>query len=163
MSHLARRFLDTVLSRPLEASEAAFVEARLAEPLARLFFEQPAMDQRHGYEAALFVVASGADVGSVVAAALLHDIGKRHARLGVLGRTMATLMIKARLPLPLRMGAYRDHGAEASLELARLGADTVVVDFALSHHGRRPDSIEPVTWAVLQAADGNQSHSGGQE
>jgi hypothetical protein len=159
LSHLARRFLDSLLARALSPAESTFVTATLDQSLARLFFEQPPMDQRHAYEAAMHVIGAGVDDGEVVIAALMHDVGKRHARLGIVGRSVASLLIKARLPLGSRMRAYRDHGESASIELARLGAGPLVVEFAMSHHGSRPLSIDQGIWQVLQAADGNQSRS----
>lgn len=117
-----------------------------------LFFSQTTADQRHGYQAAL--VARDAGLGPVgTRAALLHDIGKRHARLGVIGRTIASLMIKTRLPLTKRWRLYRDHGLIGSSELAALGSEPLVVEFARHHHGDRPPDITERTWEVLQLAD----------
>lgn len=99
------------------------------------------------------VVAAGFDDRVVITAALLHDIGKRHARLGIVGRSVASALILLGLPLTGRMAAYRDHGLAAARELADLGAPSLVIDFALHHHGRRPATIDDDTWDVLVAAD----------
>ena len=125
----------------------------LAEPLRAPFFEQAPADQRHGVEAADHVVSSGVKSPEVLTAALLHDIGKRHARLSVPGRVLASLMIRARLPLPARFWAYRDHGPIAAEELRALGAPGLAVEFAHHHHGPRPSSIESATWELLIASD----------
>ncbi|MGH8946790.1 MAG: hypothetical protein ACRDVL_11670 [Acidimicrobiia bacterium] len=129
------------------------VRSFLAPPLRTPFFEQAPEDQRHGVEAAGHVISAGIENPEVVTAALVHDIGKRHARLGVSGRVLASLMIRARLPLPSRFRAYRDHGPVAAEELTALGAPGLAVEFARHHHGPRPRSIQSVTWEILIASD----------
>lgn len=151
-THLVRRFFDVLFAKPLAPAEAEAVRGWVTPELAEVFFAQGHADQRHGLEAARFVEAGGGD-RDVVVAALLHDVGKRHARLGVIGRSVASLLILARLPLTSRMRAYRDHGLSGAAELVRLGAPPVAIDFAMHHHGRRPPTIEPALWDLLVAAD----------
>lgn len=118
-----------------------------------MFFAQDDADQRHGYHAALSVIAAGVHEDEVIVAALLHDIGKRHARLGILGRSVASMLILSGLPLSERMRAYRDHGLVAARELAALGGHPLAIDFAMHHHGERPPTIDPRIWDVLVDAD----------
>ncbi len=152
-SHLVARFFDVATAKPLNVEEAAFVLDRLGDTLAPVFFEQSVADQRHGYHASQVVIAHGLEQADVVEAALLHDIGKRHARLGLFGRVLASILIKIRFPLFRRVAAYRDHGAVAARELAELGAARLTVEFAMHHHGTRPAGIPVETWRVLQIAD----------
>lgn len=151
--HLVRRFFDVAAAKPLTQSERDEVAAWVSDDLLRLFNEQVDADQRHGYHAALSVIDSGFDSAEVVTAALLHDVGKRHADLGLIGRSLASLLILARVPLTKRMTAYRDHGAVGGKELAAASAGSLAVDFATHHHGRRPTSIEPEVWSALVSAD----------
>ena len=118
-----------------------------------IFFSQGDADQRHGYHAALVVVAAGVTDRDVIAAALLHDVGKRHARLGIVGRSLASVLILARIPLGERLSAYRDHGMLGARELAGVGAPSLAIDFAMHHHGSRPPTINPEVWEVLVQAD----------
>ncbi|MGH3651138.1 MAG: HD domain-containing protein [Acidimicrobiia bacterium] len=129
------------------------VSARLTPELTELFFAQNHADQRHGHHAALSVIASGVDDGEVVIAALMHDIGKRHARLGIVGRSLASAFIVLGLPLTERMTAYRDHGLIGARELESVSAPPLAIDFAIHHHRERPESIDPGTWETLIAAD----------
>lgn len=152
-SHLARRFFDVATSRPLTSTEQADVAAWLSPDLQTLFLAQDEVDQRHGYHAACTVAEAGFDQEEVVVAALMHDIGKRHARLGLVGRTVASLFILLHLPLTPRMRIYRDHGDVGADDLAAVEAPALAVDFARHHHGERPTTIPGPVWDVLELAD----------
>lgn len=117
------------------------------------FCQQPVADQRHGYSAGRAVEAALASSPSAVRAALLHDIGKRHARLGLAGRTLASVAIRIGLPLWEAARTYRDHGMIGAGELAAWGAEPLVVQFARSHHGARPPTIDAKLWQVLVQSD----------
>lgn len=150
--HLAARFFDVITSRRLDRGETQAVRRWVGEgPLLEAFFSQPVADQRHGFEAAVQVLAHVPDRLDLVRAALLHDIGKRHARLGPAGRVIASLAMRLDLPLTSRQALYRDHGPLAAAELS--GDLPVVVDFARHHHGARPGTIPEDEWVCLQAAD----------
>jgi len=153
LSHLVKRFFDVLLSKPLSSDEISKVENWLVPALAELFFEQPPADQRHGYRAALVVVADADATADIIEAALMHDIGKRHASLGILGRTIASILIKLGVPLPRRMMTYRDHGPVGAHELAAKGASRISVEFAAHHHGSRPGEFDPAAWNLLLLAD----------
>ena len=111
------------------------------------------MDQRHGYDAADFVRRQAPSHTDLQVAAALHDVGKRHAELGVIGRSIASILILLKTPLTTRMALYRDHGASAAIELEKLEAPQLVIDFARHHHAERPNTIDTDEWALLQAAD----------
>lgn len=152
-AHLAGRYWETVSSRPLDGTERRWVEARLSPPERAAFGRQPVADQRHGYRSARAVEkVLGSDL-SAVRAALLHDIGKRHAGLGLMGRVFASVAIRLGIPLWERARIYRDHGPIGSRELSDWGAEPLVSDFARSHHGSRPAGIEPEVWRVLRRSD----------
>jgi hypothetical protein len=51
------------------------------------------------------------------------------------------------------MRVYRDHGLVAARELGAHSAPSLAIDFAMHHHGNRPPTIDPETWALLAAAD----------
>lgn len=151
-NHLALRLVDVVMSRPLDRSERAAVRAWLERPSEETgFFAQTDADQRHGYASALHIVAHAPDRPDLIRAALLHDVGKRHAGLGPVARSGASIAIRLGWPLPPRWRLYRDHGALSAAELA--GAEEVVVEFARHHHGNRPDTIPRSDWDLLLQAD----------
>ena len=114
-----------------------------------VFFAQSRADQRHAYEAGRRV----GELRQVVRAALLHDIGKRHAGLGLIGRVLVSAVAKLSLPVGRRGSLYLDHGGLAAAELTALGAEPLVVEFARDHHGERPATISPEVWTMLIRAD----------
>lgn len=153
-AHLVQRFVDYLTALPLRPSEHDAVCSWLTPEWADLFFEQNTADQRHAYHAALTVVAAGVTDRDVIAAALLHDVGKRHARLGPIGRSVATVLIALSAPLGERMATYRDHGFIGARELAEIGAPSPAIEFALHHQkAERPAGFDPATWDLLMAAD----------
>lgn len=151
-SHLFHRFFDVLLAQPLSKAEGDWVRSRLSPSLASLFFDQPYADQRHAYTAAQLVIEEGLG-DDVVVAALTHDVAKRHSRLGVIGRSVASIMMGIGLRLGHRMASYRDHGRIGARELSEAGAPFLAIEFARHHQGARPATIPPNVWAVLAAAD----------
>ena len=154
-SHLAGRFFEVATANRLTDSERREVETWLNGDTERAaYWEQPVADQRHGLESARTVAAlCPDDRRDLVRAALLHDIGKRHSRLGVIGRSLASFFAKLRLPVRGSWRRYLDHGVIGAAELVRLETEDLVIDFARHHHGRRPTSIREADWELLQNAD----------
>ena len=116
------------------------------------------VDQRHGYLSASRVAAQIADRREVIRAALLHDVGKRHSGLNIIGRSLVTGLSKLGLGRLIgRKGGQADlyirHGELAAEELSELGAEPLVVVFARSHHAARPLEIDASTWEILVASD----------
>jgi hypothetical protein len=149
---LARRFFEVLRARPLTPAEQAEVAGWLLGRERELFWEQAVADQRHAYEVARRTRDRLGPDQIATRAALLHDVGKRHVRIGAVGRTLATVAGAARLPLTERWRRYRDHEARGAADLEAIGADPLVVAFA-----RRPDSppegVEAARWEALVAAD----------
>ena len=152
--HLARRFLESLRSRPLDPIEQDQIAGWLRTGEADLFWEQQRIDRRHAYEAAAAVSRARPERLDLVRAALLHDVGKRHSALRIPGRVAASLLSLAHLPTAGRYRAYLDHGTLGSADLAERGAEPIVVAFAAAHQGPPPESADPSDWAILRAADG---------
>ena len=144
-----------VFSTRLKQTEVDEVRGWLSATECDVFFAQAGHDQRHGYHAARFIAAREPLRKDLIRAALLHDIGKRHANLGPVSRSLVSAYVKVGGSTRGRWQQYLDHGEVASSELDALGAEPAVVDFARHHHGARPASIPPAEWDLLQAADGS--------
>lgn len=154
LAHLVARLADVLLSRRLTPLEQAEVAQYLMSPSEQMmFWGQPRADQRHALEAARSVASRLPERLDLIRAALLHDVGKRHARLGWFGRVWAVLRSGIGTVTTSRMAGYLEHGRLGSEELADARAEPLVVAYARHHHGERPDTISPGDWAVLLEAD----------
>ncbi|MCJ7725091.1 MAG: HDIG domain-containing protein [Acidimicrobiia bacterium] len=152
--HLGRRFFESIRSRPLDPREQDRVSGWLREGESRLFWRQQEIDQRHALGCADLIASRNPERLDLIRAALLHDVGKRHARLGVIGRVLASVLWLLHLGAPGRLGLFLDHGALGARELASLGAEPIVTAFAAGHHGSCPAGLSEDDWAVLREADG---------
>lgn len=95
-THLVRRFLGALSPAPPPAADAEWVAGVLNEREFAVWSRLPNHDRRHSVAVArrVQVALAGteyADDPRWLEAALLHDVGKLDAGLGVLGRVAATL------------------------------------------------------------------------
>ena len=148
--HLITRFVGVMASRPLGPRAQESVTRVLGESEAELFWQQQSIDQRHAYEVAARVADSVGEDHPAVVAALLHDVGKRQSRLGAVERSLATVISLARLPMPRRWKAYRDHGEIGARDLEAIAAHPLAVAFA---RGTPTGGVDAAAWSVLEAAD----------
>lgn len=151
--HLVRRFFDVLAAQPLDADERAEVELFLTDADRGLFWLQDAADQRHALATARAVRGRLGNHTEAIRAALFHDVGKVHSRLGPFRRSLATVLGALRLPMPVRFRTYLDHGPHGADDLAERGVEALVVAFARHHPGPAPPSIDPGVWQVLLDAD----------
>lgn len=161
IKHLVARFFGHVFSKPPTPDEATIVNTFLSERERILWWRQPVGDQRHALLAAHHVLANLPDHRSAVRAALLHDLGKRHCRLGAVGRSVATVIGATGMPQRGRIEAYLNHGRLGAAELETLGAESLVVDFAKHHTDGMPPGVDEELWSVLFAADRTTKRPGG--
>ena len=156
LRHLVARFFEVLAARPLTPAEQQEAGRMLCPRDAPVFWGQAGADQRHALSAARRVAAGFPERPELIRAALLHDVGKRHTRLGIAGRVIASLVEMVGLPGPGRLGRYLAHGAIGAADLEAAGCEPIVVAFARRHHGERPVEITVDDWAILTEADGEQ-------
>lgn len=153
-AHLVRRFFSVLAARPLTGDERLWVAAQLGDPRLELLFDsQPVADQRHAFDGADELARAAPGRRELVVAALMHDVGKRHAALGPVGRAVATGLGMLRIPLKGRLAAYNSHESVGADELSEAGSESVVVLFARHHHGQRPAGIPAEDWEALIDVD----------
>ena len=145
-----RRFIGVLRASPLSPAEQRLVSQRLTREEADLFWAQDPVDQRHAYEVAERVAVAAAEP-DVVVAALLHDVGKRHSAVGVIGRSLATMLDAIGAPMPADWRRYRQHGELGAADLAAIGASPLAVAFAKGELS--DDLVDAATWRALLDAD----------
>jgi hypothetical protein len=167
IGHLARRFFGAVLARPLTAVERDEVAHELLDGERALFAALTRADQRHGLVVARCVrsrLGPGA-TRPVMAAALLHDVGKLDSRLGTYGRVVATVCAKVAgrdmagpwstgTGFTRRVGLYLRHDELGAQRLTLAGSDALTVAWAREHHQAAEAWTVPMAVAeALKAAD----------
>ena len=171
-AHLARRFAGSLRPGGPGLAEDAWARHWLNTAETGLWVSMSGPDRRHAVgvarrAAAAWGDADGAGVPrNLVASALLHDSGKVGARLGTLGRSVATLvaMVAGReraaswarreAGWASRVGRYVTHDSIGSEMLREAGSDPLTVAWAREHH--LPCSawtVDPRIGAILKAAD----------
>jgi hypothetical protein len=125
--HLARRFLGS-LRRGAPAEEQWALDQLLPGERA-LWSRMSDPDRRHAVDVAKRL---GPRPRPVLAAALLHDVGKVESGLGTVARVYATVL--GRRSGRGRVGAYLRHDEIGARLLAEAGADPLTVAWAREHH-----------------------------
>lgn len=159
-AHLARRFFGALDPRGPSASEEADVIGLLGTGERALWARMSGPDRRHAMGVVRRVQASLGDraTGPVVAAALLHDVGKVDSGLGTLARVPATvlgLMARDRAAAGQgRLARYLRHDAIGADLLEAAGADPLTIRWAREHHlAAARWTVPPDVGAALKAAD----------
>jgi hypothetical protein len=148
LAHLTKRFFGSLWPGGPSRSAQVFV-ARVLEPAELdLWQRMSAPDRRHSV-----AVARRIDGPSeMVAAALLHDVGKVEAALGTFGRVMATIIGPGRATG--RLALYLRHDIIGEQLLRDAGARPLVVTWAAEHHlPSERWTVPPEIGAALKAAD----------
>jgi hypothetical protein len=150
IAHLAKRFFGS-LRRGAPADEAWALE-QLGPGERQLWVRMSDADRRHAVDVAHRV---GVQPRPVLAAALLHDVGKVESGLGTFGRVGATVLgALSRTRWKGSVGAYLRHDEIGAALLADAGADPLTVAWAREHHLPAAQWTVPYDIGVaLKAAD----------
>jgi len=129
--HLAKRFAGSLSRREPDAADTAWAAEVLGPGERDLWSRMSVADRRHSLCVARRFVAELPDAPpEVVAAALLHDVGKLECGLGTWGRVAATVVG----PHGRRFRQYHDHEAIGAAMAAAAGAAPATVE-AIAGHG----------------------------
>jgi hypothetical protein len=167
LSHLAKRFAGSVWPGGPSAAEEVWAQGQLLPGEVELWRRMSGPDRRHAAAVARRVERSLGHEASrpVMAAALLHDVGKVESGLGTYGRVVATLSAKAagaamadtwrkQRGFARKVGLYLQHDRLGGDLLELAGSDPVTVAWAREHHHPEDDWTVPLGIAhALKAAD----------
>jgi hypothetical protein len=167
LGHLSRRFAASLWPAGPSGTAEAWVGSVLTEDEQRLWRRMSRADRRHAIGVAREVEHSlGAEASKpVLAAALLHDVGKVTAGLGTYGRVVATLagatagrtMAEAWTQgkgFTRKVGLYLRHPALGADLLALAGSDPLTVTWTREHHLPEEEwTLPPAIAHALKAAD----------
>ena len=158
LTHLSGRFVRALWPGRPRAADVAWVADVLPPAAYSQWKLQPSHDCRHTIRVAREVETrlAGtpyADDPRWLAAALLHDIGKLDARLGVYGRVVATVSgaatdsslaeaWSAKRGFTQRVGLYLRHPELGADRIRLAGGPEEAAQWAASHH-------DPGTWDAL--------------
>ena len=158
LAHLAKRFFTSLWPGGPTAADDAWATRYLTAGETMLWRRMPGFDRRHAVGVARRVCASlGADATRpVVAAALLHDVGKIESGLGVWRRVAATVWtaVRGRARVGGRTAVYVNHPLLGAALLRDAGADALTATWAEEHHLPTAQWTLPENFsAALKAAD----------
>jgi HD domain len=152
--HLAQRFFGSLSRREPATSDTAWAMDIMLPGEQALWARMSVADRRHAVGVARDVADMlGADASRpVLAAALLHDVGKVDSDLGTFARVFATVLNRHRGES--RFARYRRHGEIGATMLSLAGSDALTVAWAREHH-LPPErwTLPPTVSAALKAAD----------
>jgi putative nucleotidyltransferase with HDIG domain len=177
LGHLAARFAGSLWPGPPSRAGEAWARQWLSASERALWARQSNQDRRHAIEVGHTVAEmlgdrDGAGVPrEVLAAALLHDVGKVEAGLGTFGRVAATLAAGAlgrqavaswaesagpERAWRRRAGRYVTHDQRGADLLRRAGSAAFVITWAREHHHPAATwTLDPALTHVLKEADGD--------
>jgi len=167
LAHLVSRFVGSLRPGGPPPADEAWVASVLQPAELALWRRMSGADRRHAVGVARRVDAALGEAASrpVLAAALLHDVGKVESGLGTYGRVVATVSaaVAGRATatqwqrgrgFTRRVGLYLNHPTIGGDLLAMAGSDPLTVAWAREHH------LPPDRWSVprpvadaLKAAD----------
>jgi HD domain-containing protein len=138
LAHLAKRFVTSLWPGGPTAADDAWATHYLNAGEPMLWRRMPGFDRRHAVGVARRVCAAlDADATRpVVAAALLHDVGKIESGFGVWRRVLATVWtgVRGRSRVRGRTAVYVNHPSLGAQLLRDAGADPLTASWAEEHH-----------------------------
>jgi hypothetical protein len=165
--HLVRRFVGSLRPGGPSPADQAWVDGQLLPTELALWARMSGPDRRHAVGVARDVERALGDEADrpVLAAALLHDVGKIESGLRTYGRVVATLcgMVagnemartwQKHRGYTRRVGLYLRHADIGGDLLELAGSDPLTVAWARDHHLPKDEwTVPPQLGDVLRAAD----------
>ncbi len=167
IGHLTRRFFGSLSPFGPSDDDVTWAHEHLLDAESELWDQMSRQDRRHSAGVARAVAGElGVDCPrEVIAAALLHDVGKLDSGLGTYGRVVATVCgavadrdtaydwSRSR-GITRRIGLYLRHAEIGAGRLELAGSDPLTVAWAREHHMPADEcTIDPAYAEVLRSCD----------
>jgi len=124
IAHLTKRFVLSLVPSQVQQIERQWIQSVLSPSEFDVWNNMMVQDRRHSVMVGRrFVKHRLAAMQSEIAGALLHDVGKSVARLGTVGRVIATLVG----PRTNRFRQYHDHESIGATMLRSIGSDELTI------------------------------------
>jgi hypothetical protein len=158
VSHLAKRFVTSLWPGGPGTADDAWATHYLNDGETLLWRRMPGFDRRHAVGVARRVCAALGDDATrpVVAAALLHDVGKLESGFAVWRRVIATVWtgVRGRERVAGRTAVYVNHPSLGAALLRHAGSDPLTAAWAEEHHLPATQwSVPEEIAAALKASD----------
>jgi len=167
--HLIKRFFGSLSGKALGSDDETFARANLLPSEVGLWQRMSTPDQRHACAVARRVLNALGEEATrpVIAAALLHDIGKVDADIGTFLRVIATFVGTGSSRQQIdswatedgwlgRAGRYLRHNEIGADMLREAGSDPITVAWAREHELKHtewtlPEKISDALWRADSA------------
>ena len=124
ITHLAKRFVLSLVPSQMQEIERQWVHSVLTSSEFDLWNKMMAQDRQHSVLVGRrFVKNRPTSSNEEIAGALLHDVGKSAAHLSTMARVVATLVG----PRTSRFRQYHDHEAIGAAMLRSIGSDEITI------------------------------------
>jgi hypothetical protein len=167
--HLSKRFFGSIVPVGPRPTDVGWAEQYLQPGEAAIWRVMPRADRRHSIAVARRVEESlgVAATRPVLAAAMLHDVGKMSSGFGTAGRVGATVIVSivgrptaaswsGRGGMRGRVGRYARHPELGAAMLREAGSDPLTATWAREHHLPDSECTLPAEIArALREADEN--------
>lgn len=117
LAYRTTQFFRTMVAK-IRPQDPTLVEANLTPPLAKLFWQMSSADQAHGLRVLQNLITQGEKDSVLLAAALLHDVGKIRFSLRVWERVLIVLSNWLIPDIALRWGAGEPAGWQRPFVIA---------------------------------------------
>lgn len=166
-AHLVKRFATSLWPFGPSGNDDQWARSYLLDAEVSLWIKMSPQDRRHSVGVAKRVKEALGDKAdrAVIAAALLHDVGKIDARLGtflrvvatasaaIAGREMAYAWVRS-VGITRRVGLYLLHPSIGGDHLAMAGSDKFTETWAREHHlPAEMCTLDPMLANALREAD----------
>lgn len=160
------QFVQALSARPLSPAERRQISVHLTPDQLALFDRMGTHDQRHSLQVLRTLLEDGQAQPDLLAAALLHDVGKARYPLRLWERPLVVLTRSFRPQIVRRWGRepaprgwkrpfiiYEQHPVWGAEMAAAANCSPLAVELIRRHHEPAGDSIDDRLLADLQAAD----------